>query len=124
MNEKPIEYRDLWHPSTTLSQGTITCWVDIEAQDKVKKGQERKEWAVEPQPIKDYQLRVCILDAEELPMADFEGTSDVYIKCYLDDKDKRTTDTHFRSTGNGSWNYRMLFDLKAPRAEGDYQLVL
>jgi len=79
-------------------------------------------WDVEPEPIKDYQLRLCVLDAEDIPMGDIEGTSDVYIKCYIDDKDKRTTDTHYRSTGSGSWNYRMLFDLKAPRE--DYQLVI
>ena len=30
LDEKPIEYRDLHHPSTTLSQGVITCWVEIE----------------------------------------------------------------------------------------------
>lgn len=26
---KPIEYRELYHPSTSLAQGTILCWVDI-----------------------------------------------------------------------------------------------
>ena len=26
---KPIEHRELYHPSTALSQGVITCWVDI-----------------------------------------------------------------------------------------------
>jgi hypothetical protein len=67
-------------------------------------------------------LRLCVLSAENLPLTDVEGTSDVYIKCYVNDKDKRATDTHFRSTGFGSWNYRMLFDLSAPRP--DYQLVI
>jgi len=32
--EKPIEYRDLWHGSTQLSQGTISCWVDVQPQSK------------------------------------------------------------------------------------------
>ena len=61
-------------------------------------------------------------NATDIPCMDFEGVSDVFVKCYVDDKDKRTTDTHFRCTGEGSWNYRFLFDLEAPRS--DYQLVL
>ena len=57
---------------------------------------------------------------------DAEGVSDIYIKCYIEDNDKRTTDTHFRcSTGEGSWNYRFLFDLKAPKQlEEEYNLVI
>jgi hypothetical protein len=27
--DKPIEYRDLLHHSSQLSQGVISCWVDI-----------------------------------------------------------------------------------------------
>jgi hypothetical protein len=56
---------------------------------------------------------------------DMEGVSDIYIKCYIEDTDKRTTDTHFRCKGDGSWNYRFLFDLKAPKPTTDmYQLVI
>ena len=57
---------------------------------------------------------------------DAEGVSDIFIKCYIDDNDKRSTDTHFRSTGEGSWNYRFLFDIEADghRAKEDYQLVI
>ena len=29
-------------------------------------------------------------------MADVEGTSDVFIKAFIEDKEKRETDTHFR----------------------------
>ena len=31
--DKPIEYRELYHPSTSLAQGTVLCWVDIFEQD-------------------------------------------------------------------------------------------
>lgn len=30
LEEKPIEYRQIYHHSTTLSQGVITCWLEIE----------------------------------------------------------------------------------------------
>ena len=110
-HDKPIEYRDLWHHSSTLSQGVISCWVEINEQNVDKKTE--KVWDVEPEPLRDYQLRLCVLSAENVPLADVEGTSDVYVKCYVvgNDKDKKSTDTHFRSTGAGSWNYRMLFDV-------------
>lgn len=26
---KPVEYRELYHPSTALAQGTVLCWVDV-----------------------------------------------------------------------------------------------
>ena len=39
IKDKPIEYRELAHPSTTLPQGTIMCWVDI-FQQSSKKGAE------------------------------------------------------------------------------------
>jgi hypothetical protein len=44
-----------------------------------------------------------------------EGTSDVFIKAYMDDKDKKETDTHFRcNNGKASFNYRLLYNVKAP----------
>ena len=29
IKDKPIEYRELYHPSTSLAQGTLLCWLDI-----------------------------------------------------------------------------------------------
>ena len=29
IKNKPIEYRSLYHPSTSISQGTIKLWVEI-----------------------------------------------------------------------------------------------
>jgi Ca2+-dependent lipid-binding protein len=53
LEEKPIEYRDIYHESTSLSQGTITCWVEIEPNDKSSRV-EQKIWDVEPEPVKPY----------------------------------------------------------------------
>jgi hypothetical protein len=39
---------------------------------------------------------LVIYDTEDVPCEDAEGTSDVFIKAYIDDKDKKETDTHFR----------------------------
>ena len=37
IEEKPIEYRQIYHESTSLSQGVITCWLEIEASNKQSK---------------------------------------------------------------------------------------
>jgi hypothetical protein len=29
IENKPIEYRDLFHPTSTVTQGVIKCWVEI-----------------------------------------------------------------------------------------------
>jgi hypothetical protein len=68
-------------------------------------------------------VRVCIYDTLDVVCADVEGTSDVFIKAFIDDKDKKETDTHFRcQNGKASFNYRLLFDAKAPRQ--NYNLTL
>ena len=48
-------------------------------------------------------------------MADIEGTSDVFIRSFFDTRDAKETDTHYRcTTGKASFNYRLLFNVKAP----------
>jgi len=122
LEEKPIEYRQIYHESTSLSQGVIISWLEIEPQSKGNK-KEQKVWDIAPEPVRDYQVRLSVMDTKDVPCMDIEGTSDVFIKCYIDDKDKRQTDTHYRcQSGEASFNYRINFDIKAPR--DDYLLVL
>ena len=61
-------------------------------------------------------MRVCVMDCNNVPSMDIEGTTDLYIKCWIDDKEKKSTDTHYRCmSGNGSFNYRCLIDFDMPR---------
>ena len=47
-------------------------------------------------------------------MMDAEGTSDVFVKAWIN-SDKKETDTHWRcTTGEASFNYRLLFNFLAP----------
>lgn len=47
---------------------------------------------------------------------DVEGTSDIYIRAFLDSEEPQETDVHYRcQTGKGSFNWRMQFDCKFPR---------
>ena len=63
LDEKPIEYRQLYHHSTSLSQGVVTGWVDIVEQKKAQKVKNKadKIWNIEAEPVLDYQVRVCVL---------------------------------------------------------------
>ena len=54
------------------------------------------------------------MDTKNIPCLDVEGTSDVFIKAYIDDNDKKTTDTHYRcKDGAASFNYRLIYDVDA-----------
>ena len=115
MTHKPIEYRELYHQSTSLAQGTCLCWIDI-IDTTSKKGQnENKAWDIKPEPVQDYQLRLAVYDTKNVPMEDVEGTSDVYVKAWINEKEKKETDTHWRcKNGEASFNYRVLYDFKSP----------
>jgi len=127
--QKPIEYRELYHPSASLAQGTVLCWADVEEISSAKAEQATRKWDIAPEPTKDYQLRRAVYDTQNVPLEDLEGTSDVFIKAWIDEDNKKETDTHWRCTGgNASFNYRMLFDFKSPtytKSESDaYRLKL
>lgn len=53
MTDKPVEYRELYHPSTSLAQGTVLCWLDIETQGR-KSSEVSKKWDITPEPVQDY----------------------------------------------------------------------
>jgi len=66
---------------------------------------------------------LVIYDTVNVKCADVEGTSDVFIKAFIDDKDKKETDTHYRcQNGKASFNYRLLSTVKAPRS--DYNMTI
>jgi hypothetical protein len=69
-------------------------WLEIDDVKSIN-GQ-RADWKLDIEPIKDYQIRVCVFDTQGIPTLDIEGTSDVYIKANVGGKDKQSTDTHYR----------------------------
>jgi hypothetical protein len=63
-------------------------------------------------------VRLVVYDAVDVVPADIEGTSDTFVKAFMDNNDKKETDTHYRCTNKKpSWNYRLLFNVKAPRKD-------
>ena len=61
-------------------------------------------------------MRVVVWDTKELACMDVEGTSDAFVKAFLEPKTAKETDCHYRcSTGNASFNYRLLYNVNAPQ---------
>ena len=55
------------------------------------------------------------MDCKNVPTMDIEGTTDLFIKVFINDNDKKSTDCHYRCmSGNGSFNYRVLMDMDYP----------
>jgi Ca2+-dependent lipid-binding protein len=73
---------------------------------------------ITPEPIKEYEMRFIIWKTKEIEMMDFEGTSDVYVRTFLDDKEDHFTDTHWRNqNGKASFNWRNLIKIKSRQDE-------
>jgi len=90
-------------------------WTDIEATTKASLAG-GKVWKISAEPKSSYEVRVSVFGAKGVPAADFEGTSDAYIRAFFDENEcVCETDTHYRNTdGKPNWNYRLLFDIKTP----------
>ena len=84
---KPIEEREIYHPSTCLSQGTIRCWVDIFDQS-AETDPQNKIWDISGEPIQEYEVRFAVLDTKNVPCVDDEGVSDVFVRCWIGSTEK------------------------------------
>lgn len=129
MQYKPIEFRELYYPSSTLAQGTVVCWIDAFETKNADKECNRM-FNIASEPSTEYQLRLCIYNTKNVPMKDAEGTSDVFLQAWINENLKKETDTHWRcSTGEASFNWRMLLPFISPvsgsKSEADaYKLKL
>ena len=78
---------------------------------------------ITPEPVKDYEMRFIIWGGKDCIEMDFEGTSDTYIRSFIDDKDDHYTDTHWRcQTGKPNWNWRNLIKVQSQRNK--YELTI
>ena len=110
---KPIETRKLVHPDISGQQGNITLWVEIfEKSDSIN----MTPWLISPEPVSKVELRLVIWETEDMRMMDVEDTSDIYVTAFIDEKEKQSTDTHFRcQSGNASFNWRIVMQVDVPR---------
>ena len=77
-------------------------------------------WNIEPEPKSFLQMRLIVYETEGMENLDIEDTSDIYVMALIDGSTKAQTDIHYRcSTGQGSFNWRMLIPIEMPRDKYD-----
>ena len=57
----------------------------------------RNPWFIDQRPKAKFFVRAVVWEVYDVPIMDAEGTSDIYVSAYIDEKVKQTTDTHYRS---------------------------
>lgn len=121
IKDKPIEYRQLYHSSSSISQGVVKCWIEIIPTSQQG---EAIQYDIMKRPAVPVEVRICIFDTLKIKMMDDDGCSDVFIRTFFDSKEAvKETDTHFRcQDGKASFNYRLIFDITHPRKKNDYSL--
>ena len=124
IKEKPIEYRQLYHPSSKVSQGVVKLWVEIHPIDAKK--ETIKAWDIKPRPPQEFEARVVIWDTKGLDTYDWEGTTDAFVRCFIDStENSKETDTHWRcQDGKASFNYRLKFPISSPGTSGIFNLQI
>jgi hypothetical protein len=122
IENKPIEYRQLYHPSSSVSQGVVKMWVEIHPTSIP--ASEITIYDLTPRTPEEFEVRLVVWDTLDVICMDVEGTSDVYCRGYFDTKEEvHETDTHYRcQNGKASFNYRLIYTVKHPRK--DYKLTL
>ena len=93
--DKPVEYRQIYHPSSAVSQGVVKCWVEINPA-KVAPEDEEPIWDISKKPFEEFEVRLVVWDTKEIKMMDSEGTSDVFFRAFFDNKNSLETDCHYR----------------------------
>ena len=122
-----METRSLYNPdSPELEQGKIQMWIDIfPINEAAKRIAQPKPVDISIRKPKKFQLRVIIYNTKEVILDDRnpltgEQSSDIYVKGFVCDKqsEAKRTDIHYRSlTGEGNFNWRLVFDFEYLPAE-------
>ena len=122
LQNKPIEVRQLYNPDYERSQGEVLMWIEMFDQQE-ENDIKLEPWNIEPEPKSTLEMRLIIYETEGMENLDIEDTSDIYVLAYLDGDKKFQTDVHYRcSTGQGSFNWRMLIPIEFPRNKFDLTL--
>lgn len=109
---KPVETRQLWAPTSTNPQGSISLWVDILT---IKEAKKYPLIDISLPPPEPYEIRVIIWRTKGVPAEDVSGMNDLYVKAWLEGEKEQKTDIHWRSKGGkGSFNWRCKFNVLLP----------
>lgn len=109
---KPIEYRHLYTPKRSTSQGFVQLWIDIlTAQQAAILPPIR----IEPPAPKKFEVRVIVWRAENIIDKDQSEINDYFVKAWMEGGKTETTDVHWRcSNGKPCWNWRFKLPVEYP----------
>ncbi|CAH1647468.1 unnamed protein product [Spodoptera littoralis] len=114
-----VECRSLINSAKNgLEQGKLQMWVDIfplDADMYIPPGVD-----ITPRKLEEYELRVIIWDVQGLRLDDHgKKVSDIYVRAWIDTIEQaQYTDVHYSSSsGEGSFNWRMIFHFQYHHAE-------
>jgi len=116
LTDKPVEYRQIYHESSSISQGNIKCWLEV---IPIKDVPQHTLWDITEKPAEEIEVRIAVLNCLDVEIMDMEGTSDVFFKGYFDSKeDVQETDCHYRNQdGKPDFQYRLVYRIKHPRKD-------
>ncbi|XP_035437997.2 otoferlin isoform X3 [Spodoptera frugiperda] len=101
-----------------VTKGKLQMWVDIfplDADTYIPPGVD-----ITPRKLEEYELRVIIWDVQGLRLDDHgKKVSDIYVRAWIDTIEQaQYTDVHYSSSsGEGSFNWRMIFHFQFHHAE-------
>ncbi|XP_037045765.1 otoferlin [Bradysia coprophila] len=108
-----VETRSLYRSDRPgIEQGKLQLWIEIFEPEHVPEPID-----LTPLPPRAYELRVIVWNTSDVILDEKnvfgKYMSDIYVKGWLTDvEDAQYTDTHYRSmTGEGNFNWRMIFPL-------------
>jgi hypothetical protein len=110
ITHKPIETRPLYIKTSRRPQGYVRLWIDMfPVPDKPD------AWFIQPRPPAEFEARVIIWRCTDVESMDFGGVSDLFVRAWMNNSKPKETDTHFRAAnGQGSWNWRLKFNVTLP----------
>ncbi|XP_050073684.1 fer-1-like protein 6 [Anopheles maculipalpis] len=116
-----VETRSLYHPQRGgIEQGKVQLWIELYEPNQPHP----LPLDITPQPPKPYELRLIVWNTADVILNERNifGTemSDIYVKCWLQEfTEAQYTDVHYRSlTGEGNFNWRMVFPFRYSPADG------
>ena len=113
---KPIEHRALWHPACGTPVGYLSLWVDIHPVREAKRLPPVDAVSLRAITAETYEVRLVLWKTRDVQPQEDDPTGliDLFLEASLGPGKKQSTDTHWFSTGDAEFNWRMIWPIFLP----------